>query len=166
MHPSTLLYVFTLLAAASPIAALPSSDATHVARNAPSLQARSPSPSLAARSPAPSGSLKKRALRQKPLTPEQAIWKHLCPMSMRACPIDAASAPTTLTEWIRDGFECVDTTEDLTSCGGCGGVDVKYDCTAISGSDAVSCTRGECRVDSCQEGYTLSLDSKSCIRTR
>ncbi|EKM61526.1 uncharacterized protein PHACADRAFT_248197 [Phanerochaete carnosa HHB-10118-sp] len=167
MHLSTLIHIFALLALAivSPIVALPSNDATLVARSAPSLQARASTPSLIARSPVPSGALKKRALRQKPLTPEEAISQQLCPTPMRVCSIDAQSSPTTLTEWIRDGFECVDTFEDLTSCGGCGSVDTKYDCTAIKGAHAVSCVVGQCRIDSCTKGYTPSLDGKSCVWT-
>lgn len=115
------------LAIASPIVALPSSDAA--ARDAAPLAARAPTPSLAVRAPGPSArsnsSPAKRALKQKPLTPEEAMSQHLCPSPMRACAIDAGAQPTTLLQWIQEGFECVDPLEDLTSCGGCGVVDIQ-----------------------------------------
>lgn len=121
--PALSLFV---LAIVSPIVALPSSVPELAVRDAAPLEARAPAPSLAARAPAPSArSIAKRALRQKPLTPEETLSRHLCPTPMRACPIDAQSAPSTLLEWIKEGFECVDPQEDLTSCGGCGAVDAK-----------------------------------------
>lgn len=114
------------VAAVNPVVARPGGEPSLVARApSPSLVARAPSPSLAARAPAPSGSFTKRALRQKPLSPEEAVAQQLCPGTMRACPIDAQSSPATLLEWIQEGFECVDPQEDLTSCGGCGTTDIK-----------------------------------------
>lgn len=56
------------------------------------------------------------------MSPSEAS-QHLCPQPMTVCPITPNSAPSTLSEWDRDGFECVDTEEDLTSCGGCGFLD-------------------------------------------
>ncbi|KAI0348228.1 hypothetical protein BDW22DRAFT_1309834, partial [Trametopsis cervina] len=132
------------------------------------VEARAPAPAPSnarrtnqARAPAPSGALRKR--KQQVLSPEEAISQHLCPRPMRACPLSPASAPTTLEEWISDGFECVDNSEDLTSCGGCGLSEPQYDCTSIEGAVGVSCVIGTCHVDSCAEGYVRSLDGKSCV---
>lgn len=122
---------------------------------------RAPAPSLAARSPKPSAGLSKRAVQETLVNPATL----LCPYKQTACPIDSESSPTTLQEWMDKGFECVDFKEDLTSCGGCGITDAKHDCTAIEGSDGVSCVVGNCRVDSCLEGFTRSLDGKSCVRS-
>ncbi|KAF7796548.1 hypothetical protein EIP86_007728 [Pleurotus ostreatoroseus] len=56
------------------------------------------------------------------LSPAQ-LSGHLCPRPMSVCPITSTAPPRTLGQWIREGFECVDTHEDLTSCGGCGILD-------------------------------------------
>ena len=134
MRLTSVISMFAILvfAVVSPTAvAVPANEGVIAARGpSPGLVARAPTPSLAARAPAPSGSLRKRALRQKPLTPEEVISQHLCPAPMRACPLNAQSAPTTLTSWITEGFECVDPQEDLFSCGGCATVDTK--CVLVS----------------------------------
>jgi hypothetical protein len=36
------------------------------------------------------------------------------------------------------------------------------DCTALSNTDAVSCQRGICQIDSCRPGFTLSADGVEC----
>ncbi|KAI0094389.1 hypothetical protein BDY19DRAFT_863518, partial [Irpex rosettiformis] len=92
------------------------------------------------------------------------VSQFLCPKPLRVCPISAETHPTNLEQWIHDGFECVDDREDLTSCGGCGLSDSKYDCTAIEGAVGVSCVIGECRVDSCAKGFTVALDHKACLK--
>ncbi|KAH9929826.1 uncharacterized protein B0H18DRAFT_873667, partial [Fomitopsis serialis] len=102
---------------------------------------------------------------QLPVVPPEAdISPILCPLSMAACPISEA-VPTSLEEWVQQGFECVDLREDLTSCGGCGAVDVQHDCTAIPNALGVSCEVGTCRVQSCRPGFTPALDGKGCIST-
>ena len=121
-----LIHVLSFTLAISPILALPNGEPALAVRDAAHIEARAPTPSLAARAPAPSArSVAKRALKQKPLTPEEAMSQHLCPSPMRACPIDSQSSPKTLLDWIQEGFECVDPQEDLTSCGGCGSIDVR-----------------------------------------
>jgi len=174
------LAVIAILSA--PVAALPSDKALN-ARNSPSLVARAPGPSLAARapspsaaskrhdarSPSPSSSFKKRSTsEQHPVATLSDISRHLCPSKMSVCPIASssgapASIPATVSEWIEEGFECVDFDADLTSCGGCGSVDAKYDCTAVPGALGVSCVAGGCRVDSCKAGYVLATDNATCV---
>ncbi|EMD42250.1 hypothetical protein CERSUDRAFT_110777 [Gelatoporia subvermispora B] len=185
------LALLTLFSAASPGAALPN-DSALKARSGPSLVARAPGPSLAARAPGPSlaarapvpsagtkrhdarapvpssGFKKRSTLEQQPIASIGDISRHLCPSKMSVCPIthspDAStSTPTTILEWIEDGFECVDFDADLTSCGGCGSFDAKYDCTTVPGALGVSCVAGGCRVDSCKSGYVPASDNKSCV---
>lgn len=135
-------------------------------RDAARLAARAPTPVDAAPDahwPQPSNhGWKKRE--QLPIMPITDVSRQLCPLSMSACPISAAT-PTTLSEWISNGFECVEFNEDLMSCGGCGTLDEQYDCTAIAGALGVSCEVGSCRVHSCTAGYSPALDGKTCVPT-
>ena len=82
---------------------------------------------------------------------------------------------------LEDTFECVDTQSNVESCGGCANAK-GVDCTAIKGAGAVACRAGSCviscvfpfflfsgdadcllsRLESCDRGFTLSLDGKSC----
>ncbi|OCH90062.1 hypothetical protein OBBRIDRAFT_826179 [Obba rivulosa] len=68
-------------------------------------------------------------------------------------------------------WECVDTTSDLESCGGCA-VPLHYasphgiDCTALPGVADVSCNFGSCVVHRCLPGYQVSLDGTFCLRAR
>lgn len=103
----------------------------------PAIVARSPipSPALEARSPQPSYSKRAPHVKRKQilLSPEEEMSRHLCPFGMSVCPIPSESGvigtspttPTTLLKWIEDGFECADMDNDLTSCGGCGSIDVR-----------------------------------------
>ncbi|KAF7793466.1 hypothetical protein EIP86_004578 [Pleurotus ostreatoroseus] len=66
-------------------------------------------------------------------------------------------------------WECVDTTSDLESCGGCtvpfGSTPANgVDCTAIVGVMDVSCISGSCRVQRCTPGYVPSRDRTHCVR--
>ncbi|WVQ70289.1 uncharacterized protein L199_008515 [Kwoniella botswanensis] len=80
----------------------------------------------------------------------------LCPMGSTACLLDD-SEPS---------YECIDTTSELESCGGCihssitplvdspgGGVD----CTSVPGTapNGVTCLEGRCIVYDCDHGYEL-----------
>lgn len=186
MRPAALFYALSLVAFTvfTTATAAPRSSNTDV------LPARAPSPVVEARAPAPepSGSrLLTRGLRkrkQRVMSEEDIISDHLCPQPLRVCPLSGESRPSTMAEWIDEGFECVNHEEDLYSCGGCSTVDEQYvffshfsqgshtcsrccgrhDCTKIEGALNVACTRGSCRVDSCTTGYTRSLDGKSCIK--
>ncbi|THH29050.1 hypothetical protein EUX98_g5135 [Antrodiella citrinella] len=163
---STLYTALSLLSLAifAQASALP--DASVVALSSspsPALEARAPQPSNAKRSPH-----SKR--KQTPLSPEEQMSRHLCPLGMNVCPIPLENLntvpliPTTLLKWIEEGFECVDLQEDLTSCGGCGSVNASHDCTTIPNALGVSCIAGVCHVDTCKSGFTLAADGKTCVR--
>jgi hypothetical protein len=96
-----------------------------------------------------------------------------CPLSLNACPISSVNGPT-------GDFECLDTTNELESCGGCASTDEGQDCTAIKGAWNVACVQGSCAgkysfpnrfesiltfflVYTCANGYKRSNDGKSCI---
>ena len=107
------------------------------------LQARSPRPSnayyarapmpsraLEARAPVPSGYSKRSPVEEEQtlMSEEQMIANQLCPHPLTVCPLTSDALPTSIESWIKAGFECVDTTTDLTSCGGCGTVNERYVC--------------------------------------
>ncbi|KAI0785419.1 hypothetical protein BC629DRAFT_1440504 [Irpex lacteus] len=113
--------------------------------------------------PAPSGYRKRDEPQQQPITGEKSISQYLCPRPMRACPVSPQSSPVTVEQLIQEGFECVDDREDLTSCGGCGLSDSKYDCTTIEGAVGVLHRRCMPRRH-LRAGYTLALDGKTCLK--
>lgn len=61
----------------------------------------------------------------------------LCPTGLDACPIPGSSGLT-------GDFECLDTTNELESCGGCASLGQGQDCTNIKGAWNVGCERGTC----------------------
>jgi len=68
----------------------------------------------------------------------------------------------------RRAWECVDTTHDLESCGGCTLPLTRYspigtDCTSLPGVADVACLAGECVVRRCLRGYTLSIHGNGCV---
>ncbi|THH34019.1 hypothetical protein EUX98_g84 [Antrodiella citrinella] len=83
----------------------------------------------------------------------------LCPNGHEACPIQGASGLT-------GDYECLDTTQELTSCGGCASLGAGQDCTAIAGAWNVKCdvSQGGCKVLTCTAGYKVGVDGKSCIQ--
>lgn len=89
--------------------------------------------------------------------------------SSKLCPAGWEACGTGLTSFgsISDGWECVNTSKDIESCGGCQqpmpGNKVGVDCTAIAGANGVACVSGECQIASCIKGYNL-VDN-ACIRT-
>lgn len=113
------------------------------------LAARGPTPSHAfearAAHPQPSSGVQRRTplvkRKQTPLSPAEEMSRHLCLPGTAICPlpfiedgsweertrregeVGLTEVPTTLLGWIREGFECVEFENDLTSCGGCGSVD-------------------------------------------
>lgn len=60
-----------------------------------------------------------------------------CPLGLDACPISGAHG-------ITSDFECLDTFNELESCGGCASVGKGEDCTSIEGSWNVGCEQGTC----------------------
>ena len=61
----------------------------------------------------------------------------LCPNNMEACPISGLMGPS-------GDYECLDTTAELESCGGCASTGDGQDCTAIEGAWNVACNQGSC----------------------
>ncbi|KZV77714.1 hypothetical protein PENSPDRAFT_679253 [Peniophora sp. CONT] len=91
--------------------------------------------------PQPSGHYVKRHKKKRTAT--------LCPAGLDACAVKNAFG-------LSSDYECVDTAQDVQSCGGCSSVNSDFDCTAIEGSWNVGCEKGACRVYSCQAGYKLT----------
>ncbi|KAF9555940.1 hypothetical protein CPC08DRAFT_820776 [Agrocybe pediades] len=87
-----------------------------------------------------------------------------CPAGLEACPIMGRSSLS---------WECVNTKEDLESCGGCiitssnnynsRSKKEGVDCTAIQGVSDVSCITGQCVVDRCMPGYSVNASGDSCV---
>lgn len=88
-----------------------------------------------------------------------------CLDGLVACPVLSTPGqfPRTFAEWEAIGFECVDFTADLRSCGGCSSLDpIEHDCTNIPHVEGVACVTGECQISSCQPGYSLDSDGHAC----
>ncbi|GAA5879462.1 hypothetical protein JCM3774_005218 [Rhodotorula dairenensis] len=71
-----------------------------------------------------------------------------CPISFTACPL-------------ADGYECIDTSNNIEQCGGCGSAGV--DCTALAGVVAVGCVDGVCEIWSCEDGYAYESRRRACV---
>ncbi|EIM92477.1 uncharacterized protein STEHIDRAFT_151799 [Stereum hirsutum FP-91666 SS1] len=80
----------------------------------------------------------------------------LCPTGLDACPIKGALG-------LSSDYECIDTTQELESCGGCASTGAGQDCTAIEGAWNVACNAGACAVYNCMSGYRLAADKSSCV---
>ncbi|PIL31523.1 hypothetical protein GSI_06225 [Ganoderma sinense ZZ0214-1] len=99
----------------------------------------------------------------KPHRRESSIRKRsACGSGMTACGIYGRA------NGIGSAWECINTTTDLESCGGCAiplddsspdGVD----CTAIPGVVDVACRAGSCVVNRCIPGYEISTDGTFCL---
>ncbi|GFZ45620.1 hypothetical protein JCM24511_03348 [Saitozyma sp. JCM 24511] len=86
---------------------------------------------------------------------QEALLKHAhCPNGLTACNVEGAP----------DAFECIDTSTELESCGGCmygaynnATASAGVDCSTLAGVPlgASTCTRGECEVFTCDKGYEL-----------
>ncbi|GAA5836066.1 hypothetical protein JCM9279_002183 [Rhodotorula babjevae] len=103
--------------------------------------------------------------------------KTLCPTGETACPIVGSSSfegavkqlsavETSSMMGGSGGYECIDTTEALDSCGGCASTGEGMDCTKIRGAAGVGCSAGTCVVFSCKTGYRPSLSGDRCVRMR
>ena len=109
--------------------------------------------------PQPSGHYSKRHKKKRTAT--------LCPAGLEACAVKGIFG-------LSSDYECVDTAQDVQSCGGCSSTNSDFDCTAIEGSWNVGCESGACKgtfsliyvetnyalmtipVYSCQAGYKLT----------
>jgi len=77
----------------------------------------------------------------------------LCPLGLEACPLPGLTA---------GDYDCLDTTSELTSCGGCASNGRGQDCSALPGAWNVACEQAACKIYTCAQGFRLSLDGKSC----
>ncbi|WWC97775.1 hypothetical protein V866_004661 [Kwoniella sp. B9012] len=86
----------------------------------------------------------------------------LCPGKMTACVVQGVS----------DSFECIDTTQELESCGGCSvgefnvhNTTLGIDCTALPGvpRGAITCSNSKCTAYACKKGWILASDG-TCVR--
>ena len=109
-------------------------------------------------SPTGKSGTKKRAPLQLPMVGTDifgldANREHkLCPTGLAACPIPGRT---------ESEYECLDSLNDLTSCGGCTSMGTGQDCTAIKGAKWMGCNMGTCEVYSCRAGFRKVNDT-SC----
>lgn len=72
------------------------------------------------------------------------------------CAVGYTACPVATEDGLNNGFECLDTSAELESCGGCASIGEGQDCTAIPGAWNIACNRGKCEVSSCAPGWTMS----------
>ncbi|KII84766.1 hypothetical protein PLICRDRAFT_57286 [Plicaturopsis crispa FD-325 SS-3] len=85
-----------------------------------------------------------------------------CPRGQSVCGVYGGSSRA---------WECIDTANDLESCGGCvielnplsGREPSGVDCTAIHGVFDVACKAGRCVVNRCMPGFEPSVDGDLCL---
>ncbi|GAA5917455.1 hypothetical protein JCM8208_003972 [Rhodotorula glutinis] len=106
--------------------------------------------------------------------------KKLCPgVHEQACPIFGSSTYVDAVKHLFaaneelsgvmsgvGGFECIDTTQALDSCGGCASTGEGMDCTKIRGAHSVGCESSRCVVLSCDAGWRPSPRGDKCVRAR
>ncbi|GAA5945257.1 uncharacterized protein JCM15063_003009 [Sporobolomyces koalae] len=116
-----------------------------------------------------------RAKKSKITTP-----KSLCPSPNEvACPIVGSSSYsqavaqhfTSATEFSgvfagEGGYECLDVTQALDSCGGCASTGEGQDCTKIRGAVSMGCESSQCVVYACEAGWKPALSGDKCVRIR
>jgi len=78
----------------------------------------------------------------------------LCPAGHQACEVSLGSGRGSV-------LECVNTSEDITSCGGCPGSGTGVDCTLWDDVAEAKCQRGRC-VYTCPKGWKMGEDG--CVR--
>jgi len=97
----------------------------------------------------------------------------LCPTGETACPIAGSASFDAFTGSLHKsldfastagGFECMDTSTAIESCGGCASTGEGQDCTKIKHSAGVGCSAGQCVVLSCQPGFVASLNNTRCLK--
>ena len=98
----------------------------------------------------------------------------LCPLGDSACPIVGSSSFDAFVNSrnrelafanAAGGYECVDTTNSIESCGGCSSTGAGTDCSTIPHAVGVGCTASRCVIFSCARGYTRSLNATRCERS-
>ncbi|KAJ9116988.1 hypothetical protein QFC22_004646 [Naganishia vaughanmartiniae] len=90
---------------------------------------------------------------------KQRMFGEICGAGLIACPIG------------RKGYECIDITSNIESCGGCLGVKREdgdspaagVDCTALLNVDSVACINGRCIIESCSGKATYDSTHNICV---
>ncbi|KAG1749746.1 uncharacterized protein EDB91DRAFT_1109449 [Suillus paluster] len=133
------------------------------------LHARAAEPAPSKRFAEDSAAPQKRSLDEQHVMEDVTdVQRGFCLDGLVACPVLSTPGqfPRTFVEWEAVGFECVDFTVDLRSCGGCSSLDpIEHDCAKIPYVQGVACVAGECQISSCQPGYLLQSDGQSCSPT-
>lgn len=62
------------------------------------------------------------------------------------------------------GYECLDTSDSVESCGGCASVGEGTDCTTIPHAEGVGCSAGKCVILNCESGYKPSVVGDKCLQ--
>lgn len=130
--------------------------------------ARAAAPAPSKRVPKGSAAPQKRSIDEQHVIGGAAESRGFCLNGLAACPVLSTPGqfPRTFAEWEAVGFECVDFTADLRSCGGCSSLDpIEHDCTTIPHVEGVACVAGECQISSCQPGYSLESGGHGCSPT-
>ncbi|KAI0345649.1 hypothetical protein BDW22DRAFT_1353201 [Trametopsis cervina] len=114
----------------------------------------------------PSGSPERRSnSNNRPKSPRP----HRCQHGQKSCPIYG----TAFGRGYLKAYNCLDTLNELESCGGCVSNDSPdgevnksggRDCSAIPYVDSVRCEGGKCVIESCIFGHVVSPDSSRCIQ--
>ncbi|KAL8283164.1 hypothetical protein RQP46_005942 [Phenoliferia psychrophenolica] len=121
-----------------------------------------------------SASSRARTKRAKPVKPIK-----LCPGVETACPIVGSAsyldakqegfsgirAPSVHGLKAAGGYECLDTSFSIESCGGCSSMGEGVNCLETPHSSGVGCSAGTCVVFSCRAGYKPNLDATACVKT-
>lgn len=94
-------------------------------------------PSPPSHQPSPKPGYPGRDKHNRELPKRSRIFR--CPSEMEACPVKG------LTGNLSDNYECVDTSTELESCGGCTTLGNGQDCTRIEGAWNVGCEQGTCK---------------------
>ncbi|RDX44546.1 hypothetical protein OH76DRAFT_1359380, partial [Lentinus brumalis] len=89
----------------------------------------------------------------------------MCPAGTTACAVYERRGVRS------NPVDCIDTDNDLESCGGCMNPLDSFspkgrDCSAIPGAMSFKCKFGVCIVNSCDSGYVRAADNSSCISAR
>ncbi|PLW20180.1 hypothetical protein PCANC_09848 [Puccinia coronata f. sp. avenae] len=77
--------------------------------------------------------------------------KPRCPSGLTACPISKTTEFTASTP-----YECIDTQQEINSCGGCVTLGNGTDCATLRGTGTSGCSSGKCTIFSCARGNGLA----------
>ncbi|WWD06546.1 hypothetical protein V865_004638 [Kwoniella europaea PYCC6329] len=100
----------------------------------------------------------KRQVKEALIRARNGKKRALCPNGLTACKVS---------QYQSDSFECIDTTSELESCGGClhgeynnANAPLGEDCSALPGlaRGGVTCNAGQCQAFACKKGWTLTTE--------